>query len=35
MKDLIKQYIDEHRAQLSPDHARDQRNMLRKYVFPA
>ncbi len=34
MKDLIERYIEEHGARLAPDHARDQRNMLRKYVLP-
>jgi hypothetical protein len=33
--ELIERYIDEHGARLSPDHARDQRNMLRNYVLPA
>jgi integrase len=35
MKDLIGRYIEEHGARLSPDHARDQRTMLIKYVLPA
>jgi hypothetical protein len=35
MAELIERYIDEHGARLSPDHARDQRNMLRNYVLPA
>jgi hypothetical protein len=33
--ELIERYIDEHGARLSPDHARDQRNMLRSHVLPA
>jgi integrase len=35
VEELIERYIDEHGARLSPDHARDQRNMLRNYVLPA
>lgn len=34
IKDLIERYLAEHGPRLSKDHARDQRNMLRKYVLP-
>lgn len=33
IKDLIERYLDEHGPRLSKDYARDQRNMLNKYVL--